>query len=171
MASKPRVLPVLRLQMLLARGGSLIFDHAFHWPSAEAPVEEIAALVQSMRQLGRELASGELMSFRLDIPRGTDESEGVSPVDAACVMQGGIIGVLFYEVDPQLTPALVGSILSFSVNAFATAFPDKLIELAAVPPKQAAGVAKALREHATSDFAPSLLGGLREELGVALPAE
>ena len=69
-----------RLLVLDAAHGFCLLDRVWSWP-LEAPADAVAALVQSTRQLARELGAGELLRLVVDVP--------VTSAAAAAAAAGG----------------------------------------------------------------------------------
>jgi hypothetical protein len=71
-----------RVQLLDAQNGWCVYDHVWSWP-VDTQAEGVAALVQSTRQLARELGAGEVLRMLVEIPVTTLASPLTPPTRQA----------------------------------------------------------------------------------------
>lgn len=57
-----------RFLILDALSGQALVDRIWSWPLADVPADGVAALVQSVRQLARELGVGDVVRLLIDVP-------------------------------------------------------------------------------------------------------
>lgn len=129
---------MLRFQVLDAAKGTLLFDYIAQWPTDVAG-GSVAALVQSMRQLAREVGGREVTRFSLSADGSIAMPPGITGIEGLLSINGLIVGVVFRFVRAveDTSAALAAEQCVLQATAAAAAFATPILQAHMLAPTHA----------------------------------